>query len=975
MRTAIFIKANHLTTWSQLDLLDEVRLNLNYSIWDVRNIDQREGNFSKTIQLPGTKINNELFTDIFEIDIDGNYNPALKSDVEVHIDNVVVFKGYLQILKVSVKDSNLIGYEVQVVGNAPTLFQDIGDKFLSEVDLSDLNHTYDFATIQASWTPTLGEGYVYPLINYDQTIVGIRQVIDFLPAVFAKEYWDRIFTAAGYTYTSAFINSNYFKKLIIPYSGNGIKLTSADIQDRTFMAELSGFTETNDLYLNYITPNFLTKLVVFDDDTTSPNFDPNGNYNTTSGRFVPVELGYYNLNVELPLVSRWLDNGVLVNSSNTFTVNIQAPNIFLVVGDFVNVQLDCSWQLNQQLGFCVNVVAKIIKNNTTVLNSAVINVPQSAVVSFDEVRLRVAGGARFWNSCANENIVEGMTMLMDNAQPSDFKQREFLMSIIRMFNLYLEADPDNPKNMIIEPRDTYYETGAVNVLDWTEKLDESQDINIIPLGQLDAKSYEFTYRQDNDYYNTRYEKTNKEVYGKYEQAVTNDFSKDKKTIAIGFSPTPLVGDSYSNIICPHIFQLDEQSNVVSKKATNVRILIWGGLKNCNPSYLVRSEFNGDIPLTQYPYAGHLDDPYNPTEDLCFAPPVQIFFGFNQYIQPGSLQYTDSNLYNKYYKSLIDEISDKDSKIIQCYLYLTPEDIEFLSFRKVYTINGYYLRLQRIIDYDPIRAGLTQCEFIKIKDGQPFNKTTEDIIGGTLTPIGNNEVPSIYVPGKPLNGEIKPGNYINLGQANVFDPFGVHLIVEGNNNQVGQNVARLHIIGNDNNVYGNSSGVVMLNCSGCVVTGDSTNVMLLNSSGVTVANGVNNVMAIGLSNTTITSSGTYIYNPIIIDDGSNAVTLDLDDPTIFSSNVLTIPTQYANNGSFLLTGASASYQINSVVNIPNPDFTFKKTGSITSLKFVDGANIQTPGPSTFALLDGTNEDYIRFKKISTTVVKQIDVNVY
>ena len=58
MRTAIFIKANHLTEWSQLDLLDEVRLNLNYSIWDVRNIDQREGNFSKTIQLPGTKINN-----------------------------------------------------------------------------------------------------------------------------------------------------------------------------------------------------------------------------------------------------------------------------------------------------------------------------------------------------------------------------------------------------------------------------------------------------------------------------------------------------------------------------------------------------------------------------------------------------------------------------------------------------------------------------------------------------------------------------------------------------------------------------------------------------------------------------------------------------------------------------------------------------------------------------------------------------
>ena len=77
MVTKIFIRANHLTEWSNVDLLEDIPMSLNYSIFDIRNPEQREGNYSKTIKIPGTKINNELFTDIFEIDIDGTFNPAL----------------------------------------------------------------------------------------------------------------------------------------------------------------------------------------------------------------------------------------------------------------------------------------------------------------------------------------------------------------------------------------------------------------------------------------------------------------------------------------------------------------------------------------------------------------------------------------------------------------------------------------------------------------------------------------------------------------------------------------------------------------------------------------------------------------------------------------------------------------------------------------------------------------------------------
>ena len=90
MITKLYIKANHLNEWSNVDLLDDVPVSLNYSILDIRNPENREGNYSKTITIPGTKANNELFTDIFEIDINGTFNPAVKSECELLVDDISI---------------------------------------------------------------------------------------------------------------------------------------------------------------------------------------------------------------------------------------------------------------------------------------------------------------------------------------------------------------------------------------------------------------------------------------------------------------------------------------------------------------------------------------------------------------------------------------------------------------------------------------------------------------------------------------------------------------------------------------------------------------------------------------------------------------------------------------------------------------------------------------------------------------------
>jgi len=76
-------------------------------------------------------------------------------------------------------------------------------------------------------------------------------------------------------------------------------------------------------------------------------------------------------------------------------------------------------------------------------------------------------------------------------------------------------------------------------------------------------------------------------------------------------------------------------------------------------------------------------------------------------------YTNDNLYNRYYSEYIEEITDKDSKIVTGYLWINPSEISLFSFRKKYFINNSYFIFNRIINYNPMDIGSVQVELIKL----------------------------------------------------------------------------------------------------------------------------------------------------------------------------------------------------------------------------------------------------------------------
>ena len=244
----LFIKRKNDTTYSKLDLYETISLPITYSIADIRYPEQRQGTFTKTISLPGTKQNNHLFNHIFRVNkvtyLSNDFNPSLKADCLILEDSIEIFKGSLKLNDISYLEDGEIIYNCVAFGQTTDLFFSLGNKEIVELfTLTDtLNHIWNRSNIVASWTATKGQGYVYPMIDYGNHTEITRNTWDtkeFYPAIYVKEYIDRMFSQAGYTYTSNFFDSNRFKSLIIPYNKGLLKKNEHEINRYKAQAAVS----------------------------------------------------------------------------------------------------------------------------------------------------------------------------------------------------------------------------------------------------------------------------------------------------------------------------------------------------------------------------------------------------------------------------------------------------------------------------------------------------------------------------------------------------------------------------------------------------------------------------------------------------------------------------------------------------------------------------------------------------------------
>jgi len=932
----------------QIDLTDEVSIPLNFNIADIREPEKRSTTWSKTVILPGTTFNNQLFSNIWNVNavinstgttnFTPNFNPNLKAVAEITYNEATQFKGICQLLNVNVTDKYEIQYEVAFFGELQNVYQFFNNKYLRDLDFSEYNHKYTLYNQQLSWNNT--QGYVYPMIDYGFQINSRFNVTNMFPALFVKTIIDKMFNDAGFTYQSTFFNSDIFKKLVIPYSGgSALKLTNQQVSERTMRASktVTQIIKQDNQYptLSDGSREYAVRLI-YQDKTTPPNndagnlfYDQNGgtNYQT----FVIPKTGTYTISAYVRANVKHYPTASTVNFTSTYNIvgNLSILKNPQNYGDYgTNYSVIASRQINIQpyasvtpLQDAFNILNEVnpsypsstISSGSTSLTcdgtlSITANLNQNDII---QIKINKGAGTGFvdnsgnyqaslyrvgtvrepigLNSYAELNILpdsyfsialadttiqEDDDVEVNAVLPDKIKQSEFFNSIVKAFNLFVEVDKANANKLIIEPRPTFYSSGTVQ--DWSNKLDYSKETKIIPLGELNNKSYVFSYKEDIDYFNSNYKTTYNEIYGQKKYDILNDFLKGEVRTELIFSPTPLVDTIGHDRVISKIYTLDS-NGTIKPTQSNIRLLYWGGLKTTNVQWQ-HIATSGTTFRSDYPYAGHLDDVNNPTFDLNFGTPYQVYYT--------PIKYTGNNLYNKYWRDYIEQIADKDSKIFTGYFLLNEFDIQKLDFRDTYFFENDYWRLNKIIDYDRINNQPTKCEFIKLKTLPDYvDDIGVDINGGV----------------KDLDTET-PAPTARLGTT-------------FNNNQIADGA----IVSGRNNIVSSGDGVIVSGESNVIGVG-STNVSILASTGVTILGGVSNVSVTNSSGITVTESNVTYNNGIktlnnvsykkyvalLSQTGSNAPTANVLETTMSSG----ITTSYDSTGVYKL--------------ISNGEFTIGKT---------------------------------------------------
>lgn len=720
-----------------------------------------------------------------------------------------------------------------------------------------------------------GEGYVYPMLNYEEVAGNNWSVGNFYPAIYLVEYFNKIAKKVGFVFDGNFLQKTMTKKMIVPFNGGKVRLTQGQIDELLFRAsstslisgsylispsfensgsyvypanykghEISGFGPAPGYTPFSNTPPTILDIPI-DNDSSLPNFDNGGNFNTTTYRWTCPKTGSYDLAVAAIISNNYtLPGGVTrQDGSGTYPSGYRynwavSRNTSFSGGGQPLMQLQVyDYTLGAVVsGAISNLPGVIINNNTTILRSSASltaghqygvrleyiyelrtqfwttfqTVPYANDITID---YQVNANATFYDAISNTSIQEGEFLYMNSAVPQKIKCKDFFMMVVRAFNLYIQPDMINEKKLYIDTRNDFYNSGDVD--DWTNKLDTDTEIKISLMASLDAKEYNYKHAEDKSTLGKDHKDKYGNGYGDLSYIIDNDYVKGKSDIETLFSSS----------ILSEVQQGAGTGRIISMTTgENLRLLYFNTSSTVNQipgNTWNHLHVGGVISSRVYPYAGHLDKVEAPNYDLNWGVPRGVYFDYDSW--------TNRGLFNQNYRQMLLEITDKNSRVINCDLHLKAKDIFNLDFRNLFVIDGHFLRLNKVGDYLVGKNLLSDCEFIKVENKAPF-------VANSYSSIGQEE-PDYNPVDRMINGNPNPeveiiDNNSNIsrvgfgieinGQGNNINTHGSsNILVNGDRNESGAFCSNLLIQGNDNIIYPGLSNISLINTSGKTITESDT----------------------------------------------------------------------------------------------------------------------------------------------------------
>lgn len=671
---------------------------------DVRDIQAPIGSFTQTMSLP---LDRELEFHLGLIDKAG-YIPTgdeqldsrtlffkQKYPAALGTDDNPVIEGYIQVKSVKTTGPRK---EVEVVffSDGINMTKAVGDKLLSDLNLSSYDHTLTLANIQASW---LGLG-IAPEVRYGLIDKGFNWSLpdnppwtsddglwmgELTPFIRARSLVDQIFEEAGLSYVSDFFDSTDFGNIYLPaYNGNA-SINPEDETDQTAGVGLDGDVSGT-------TPLNALALV----DTIAGAYDVGSNFTNTPGaKYTVPYTGYYDMIfsckwevgttathfVKVYLYKNGSSIGTLVDTTQTSATYAGFP-AFQNSGELV---WDSTLLASASAGGALD--------NKYVSGQGFLFEAGDEIQIYKEtngISAKIYGGGTgtptvgdpFTTSLIFRNVgppLSGQDVDLAQNMP-ELKQVDFLLSLQKMFNLVF-IPSGIPNEFIVEPWNDYFDTG--DQIDWTGKVIRDKSVTLRPTTDIQFKEYQWTYREGLDFISDEVERSLDRVYGAHRVLDSeNDFATGDKKIETK------LGNYILSLVPGSSFPIHRSLKTDGSGIENPLAMLayWGGTVTSFGEWYVRNDTGTTTgPITLFP----LFSPYsanNPTltdRDLNFG--MEAAFVPQQCNPLNTLYYT-------YWKDYIRELYAESSRTLECTITFTNYDLITFKWNNKYYIDGALWRV-------------------------------------------------------------------------------------------------------------------------------------------------------------------------------------------------------------------------------------------------------------------------------------------
>lgn len=711
-------------TLRKLDLYDDVSLNLNFSVNDIRDISKRNSTYSKTIKIPATDNNNLFFNNQMDVNVQTTLNDNYlykPIQVDLYYNSVLIQSGNIKLINI-INNIEKPEYEIQFYGEYADLASTLGDQKIfgnsdisNDIDVSDMYHVFDLDVAKTTWaTGSTNSGFTYPLIDYRGYEGAANEMLfKYLkPAIFVKELFDRIIEDAGFTYDSDFLNSKPFTNLVNPWTGAEI------ISDQDWLYD----NRKIEAYLTYdYNWSSNDNVIKYNNE-----YDDGDQYNNTGaivGGIYPwsikvknsgeydiigtININYINwYSVDMNLILYDITNDIVVGNGSI----LHFPSFSGSLTGTTYLDINIELEKDVQYQFRLNITNNYNVNLFYILSNSYFKVNPSKI---------------------SPTVYEGdyidMSKIFGGKVP---KKIDYITSIINMFNLIVDEDPLRYKHLLIENHTDYYSGGTY--LDWTNKIDVGSE-KITKLIEYVDKSVYLSHIKDDDDLNVDFTNKNNKVYG--EKIHQNDIkSTDLIKIETIYSPTPIGYYGTTPILMSKIYNIDDKKTIATNddeviiKDFNPRILYYDKVPITplnNYTLYLEPEAGNSVCFDYvtahgfFPTATHVDNPYKDVYDFNFGNNKTYYWD----ISGGTITY--QNLWWMYYRNFLDSMLDYDSKLVKYQIKLTENDISNFKFSDTIRIDNTSYIVNKIINWNP--GELCEIELLKLSNNYlKFRKASSGI---------------------------------------------------------------------------------------------------------------------------------------------------------------------------------------------------------------------------------------------------------